>query len=211
MSKETDRLLGHADEADGIEEYDNPLPDWWLGLFWLTIFWAIGYVAWFAFTDQSQVGWYQDEVAAADERWPEQAEAVVQFAYSEEAAAAGAEIYATNCLVCHGPELEGGIGVSLVDDEWIHGSQASDVVSVLRNGVLDKGMPAWGQILSPEQINQVASYILGQHSLATGRSMEEITADPSAATPSVDDPAADSSDDMVGDTVGANAEAGPGA
>lgn len=177
MSKDTDRLLGHADEADGIEEYDNPLPDWWLGLFWLTIFWAIAYVAWFAFTDQSQVRWYQDEMAAADERWPEQAEAVVQFSYSEEAAAAGAEIYATNCLVCHGPELEGGIGVSFIDDEWIHGGQAADVISVIRNGVLDRGMPAWGQILSPEQINEVASYILGQHSLATGRSMDEITAE----------------------------------
>ena len=43
MSKETNRLLGHSDEADGIDEYDNPLPDWWVGLFWLTIVWAIGY------------------------------------------------------------------------------------------------------------------------------------------------------------------------
>ena len=34
------KLLGHADEADGIEEYDNPLPDWYIGLFWLTIIWA---------------------------------------------------------------------------------------------------------------------------------------------------------------------------
>ncbi|NNK63068.1 MAG: hypothetical protein HKO98_07620, partial [Gemmatimonadetes bacterium] len=43
VSKETNRLLGHADEADGIEEYDNPLPDWWLGLFWFTIIWGIAY------------------------------------------------------------------------------------------------------------------------------------------------------------------------
>ena len=43
MAKENNRLLGHSDEADGIDEYDNPLPDWWLGLFWLTIVWALGY------------------------------------------------------------------------------------------------------------------------------------------------------------------------
>jgi cytochrome c oxidase cbb3-type subunit 3 len=178
MSKDTNRLLGHADEADGIEEYDNPLPDWWLGMFWLTALWAVGYVAWFTFTDQSQVTWYENEMAAADERYPEQANAVIQFAYSEDAAAAGSEIYATYCAVCHGAALEGGIGVSFVDAEWIHGGQAGDVIATIRAGVLDKGMPAWDQILSPEQVNQVASYILGEHSRATGRSMEEITAPP---------------------------------
>ena len=183
MSRDTNRLLGHADEADGIEEYDNPLPDWWLGLFWLTILWAIAYVAWFAFTNQSQVAWYENEVAAADERWPEQANAAVQFAYSEEAAAAGAEIYTTNCLVCHGANLEGGIGVSFVDDEWIHGGQAEQVVAIIRNGALAKGMPAWGQILSPEQVNQVASYILEGHAAATGRTMEEIMAPPAEDGP----------------------------
>jgi len=178
MSRDTNRILGHADEADGIEEYDNPLPDWWLGMFWLTGLWAVAYVAWFAFTGQSQIAWYEGEIAAADERWPVQANAVVQFAYSEEAAAAGEEIYATYCLVCHGPDLEGGIGVSFLDAEWIHGGQARDVIAAIRTGVLDKGMPAWDQILSPEQVNQVTSYILGRHSQATGRSMDEITAPP---------------------------------
>ena len=48
MSTENNRLLGHSDEADGIDEYDNPLPDWWVGLFWFTIVWAIalGYLVW---------------------------------------------------------------------------------------------------------------------------------------------------------------------
>ena len=55
MSKDTNRLLGHADEADGIEEYDNPLPDWWLGLFWLCVLWAIGYTVHYHFiADRSQ-------------------------------------------------------------------------------------------------------------------------------------------------------------
>ena len=43
MSKDTNEVLGHADESDGIEEYDNPLPDWWLGLMWFTVIWAAAY------------------------------------------------------------------------------------------------------------------------------------------------------------------------
>ena len=39
MSRDTNRLMGHADEADGIEEYDNPLPDWWLGVFGMRYYW----------------------------------------------------------------------------------------------------------------------------------------------------------------------------
>ena len=64
MSKETDRLLGNADEADGIEEYDNPLPDWWLGLFWLCIIWAIGYTVHYHFiAHRSQEKHLQAEMA----------------------------------------------------------------------------------------------------------------------------------------------------
>jgi cytochrome c oxidase cbb3-type subunit 3 len=43
MSKETNQVLGHAEESDGIEEYDNPLPTWWLGLFYFTIAWGVVY------------------------------------------------------------------------------------------------------------------------------------------------------------------------
>ena len=67
MSKKTrDVMLGHADEADGIEEYDNPLPDWWTGLFWLTIVFAIAYTAHYHFiAERSQVKELAAEMAAA--------------------------------------------------------------------------------------------------------------------------------------------------
>ena len=73
MSKDTNELLGHADEADGIEEYDNPLPDWWVGLFWLTVLWAAGYGLFYHFiADLSQEGFLEAEMAAAEARWPDQ-------------------------------------------------------------------------------------------------------------------------------------------
>jgi len=183
MSKDTNRLLGHADEADGIEEYDNPLPDWWLGLFWGAIVWAVAYVAWFALTDQSQVRWYESEVAAAEARWPEQAQADVQFAYSEDAAAAGEEVWGAFCFQCHGAALEGGIGPSLVDAEWVHGGQAEQILHTIRNGVLDKGMPAWSGTLSPEQVSQVTSYVVQQNAAATGRTVDDILAPAETAEP----------------------------
>jgi len=65
VSKDTNRLMGHADEADGIEEYDNPLPDWWLGLFWFCIIWAIGYAVHYHFiADRSQEKGLAAEMAA---------------------------------------------------------------------------------------------------------------------------------------------------
>lgn len=181
MSKDTNRLLGHADEADGIEEYDNPLPDWWLGLFWLTIIWSIGYGAHYHFiANRSQEKALAAEMAAAEARWPVQAQAALAFTYSDESAAAGQQVYEQNCFPCHGMQMEGGIGPSMVDDEWIHGGTAADIVRVIREGVLDKGMVAWSGILSPEQVNNVASYIIQRNSQATGRAIDDIVAESDA-------------------------------
>jgi cytochrome c oxidase cbb3-type subunit 3 len=182
VSKETNRLLGHADEADGIEEYDNPLPDWWLGLFWFTIIWGVAYGVHYHFiADRSQEGALAAEMAAADARWPEQAQAEIQFAMSDAAVEAGAPIYTQNCAPCHAAAGEGLIGPSFLDDEWIHGGSATEVISVIRNGVLEKGMVAWEGILSPEQINNVAAYVLDLHMDATGRTLEDVMSEPGAA------------------------------
>lgn len=182
MSKETDRILGHSDESDGIEEYDNPLPDWWVGLFWFTIVWALGYGIWYhVIADRSQVKGLADEMAAAEAALaarPAGAEAAAAapavFAVTPEAVGAGETVFAQNCAACHGANLQGGIGPTFLDAEWLHGGQASDIIRTITEGVPAKGMIAWGPILSPEQINQVAAYVVSKHSEATGRPVEEI-------------------------------------
>lgn len=178
MSKDTNRLLGHADEADGIDEYDNPLPDWWLGLLWFTIIWAIAYGIHYHFiADRSMEASLAAEMAAAEARWPEQAAAeaaaTADFAVTADAAAAGESVFMTNCLACHGPTLEGGIGPSFVDDEWLHGRKATDILRTIREGVPAKGMVPWQGILSPEQINNVAAFIITKNSEATGRPTDD--------------------------------------
>jgi cytochrome c oxidase cbb3-type subunit III len=157
------QVLGHGDEADGIEEYDNPLPDWWLGLFWITIVWAFAYTVHYHFiADRSQEKALAAEIAAAEVKYASAAPKV--FEITPELAEAGKTVYASNCAACHGPELGGGIGPALNDGEWIHGGSADEVIQTIRNGVAAKGMPAWGPILGTERVNQVAAYILSLQS-----------------------------------------------
>jgi cytochrome c oxidase cbb3-type subunit III len=160
--KPRDQVLGHGDEADGIEEYDNPLPDWWLGLFWLTIVWALGYTLHYHFiAERSQEKALAAELAAAEVRWPQSGEAGA-FVVTDALATAGEAVYQTNCAACHGARLDGGIGPALADGEWIHGGEPEQVLHTIMEGVPAKGMPGWGPILGPERVKQVAAYILSQ-------------------------------------------------
>jgi len=181
LSKDTNRLLGHSDEADGIDEYDNPLPDWWVGLFWLTIIWAIGYGVHYHFiANRSFEQALASEMAAAEARWPaeaaaaELAAAVSDFTVTPELVSAGEQVYLTQCIACHGANLEGVIGPSFLDDEWIHGGSVADVFRIIREGVPEKGMIPWAAILSPQQINEVTAFILQRHMDATGRTMDDL-------------------------------------
>ena len=173
MSKDTNRVLGHAAEADGIEEYDNPLPDWWLGLFIGCIVWAGVYTVHYHFiAHRSPVKTLAAEMAEARERWPEAARPAA-VAIGEEAVEAGEAVYKANCTGCHGEKLEGGIGPSLVDSVWIHGGAPDQVVHTITAGVPDKGMLTWGPILGPEKIGQVTAYVLSKNHEALGIDDEE--------------------------------------
>jgi len=160
--KELDRILGHGAESDGIEEYDNPMPNWWVGMFYLTIIWAVAYVAYYHFIGkESHVKALAAQVAEAEARWPKSS----QLATVEEtpaAIAAGEGVYKANCVACHGAELQGGIGPSLVDSTWVHGSKPEEIVATITNGVAAKGMPTWGPILGNEKIGEVAAYIISK-------------------------------------------------
>ena len=165
-----DQVLGHADEADGIEEYDNPLPNWWLGLFYLTIIWAAGYGAHYHFFGKrSQEQALAAELAEAERRWPAEARAAATVVMSEAAIEAGEAVYKANCTGCHGEEMTGGIGPSLVDTVWIHGGTPEAILATITNGVPEKGMLTWGPILGPEKVAQVAAYVVDQNREANER------------------------------------------
>jgi cytochrome c oxidase cbb3-type subunit 3 len=160
VSKITDEILGHADEYDGIEEYDNPLPDWWLALFVITIVGGVAYALNYHFiSDHSQAKYYEAEMAAAAARWPQTTTEAGAVALTDENIASGLEIFTTNCVACHGANLEGGIGPNLVDEEWIHGGELEDIIRTVTEGVPEKGMLTWGPILGPEKVGKVSAYV----------------------------------------------------
>lgn len=167
-----DQVLGHAAEADGIEEYDNPMPNWWLGLFYLTIVWAVGYAVHYHFiARRSQPAHLAAEMADADLRWPREAAAAqaATLVITPEAVEAGKVIYQANCVACHGADLKGGIGPNLLDTLWIHGGTPEAILATITHGVPEKGMLTWGPILGPEKVAQVAAYVVEQNGEATGR------------------------------------------
>lgn len=162
-----DVVLGHADECDGIEEYDNRLPNWWVGLFVICCIYGVVYAVDYHFVSQtSQAQAYEAELAAAEEAWPTPStDEALASASSPEAIEAGKAIYATNCIGCHGADATGGIGPDLTDAEWLHGGTLAEINTTVTEGVPEKGMVAWGSILGPAKVAQVSAYV---HSLGGG-------------------------------------------
>ncbi len=161
MSKNENRLLGHAADNDGIDEYDNALPDWWVGLFLFSIVWGIGYAIEYHFVSgRSQVKYYEAEMAAAKVQWPDSGPKAVAF--DEATIAAGAQVFKEQCVACHGANMQGGIGPNLLDATWIHGAAPEQIQNTVTNGVAAKGMPAWGPILGPDKVAKVTAYVASE-------------------------------------------------
>ena len=72
---------------------------------------------------------------------------------------AGAELYARYCASCHGAGLDGGNGSSLIDGEWAFGDTHDEILKSIKVGLVDRGMPAFGEVLSDAQIGHVIAYI----------------------------------------------------
>lgn len=166
-----DRLLDH--EYDGIREYDNPMPRWWLYIFYASIVYSLLY-----FLNvpgigpgKGRIAAYERDMAAAEaQRAKLEAAAptmtaaqLVALSRDAQHVAAGKQVFTTNCVPCHAAGGAGLIGPNLTDDYWIHGGRPLEILHTVRTGVLAKGMPAWGPVLQPQQLTNVVAYVLTLH------------------------------------------------
>ena len=151
---------------DGIQEYDNDLPGWWLGIFWVTIIFSIVYPFIYDFgpgkfaseTVEAEVAEVRSKASGPNSVQANEG-SLLKLTSDSTALAMGKDIFATKCAACHSPQGQGLIGPNLTDDFWIHGGGLPDIQRVVTEGVLEKGMIAWRGQLTPDQINAVSAYI----------------------------------------------------
>ena len=157
-------IMRQDHEYDGIQELDNDLPPWWLYLFYFTIVFGVGYMAYYHVLGKglSQAQEYAQEVAAINEAREAATGGKDPYEVGEatpEQIAEGKALFAANCAACHLPDGGGLIGPNLTDDAWIHGCSDEAIVNVIRKGVPAKGMIAWESTLRPNQIVAVTQFI----------------------------------------------------
>jgi cytochrome c oxidase cbb3-type subunit 3 len=169
-----DRLLEH--EYDGIREYDNPLPRWWLIILWVTVIYSVVYAINIipgVGSGPGRVKNYENEMAAALQKYGDPSAGaqdnavddatVLAAAANPGAVGTGQQVFVTYCASCHREDAGGNIGPNLTDSYWIHGGKPSQIHHTIANGVLDKGMPAWNAVLRPDQVLAVAAYVTTLH------------------------------------------------
>jgi cytochrome c oxidase cbb3-type subunit 3 len=161
---------GH--DYDGIEEYDNPLPMWWVWMFILSIVFAVGYLVWYpgmgnfgGASDWTSEGQWQEQVDRHDARFaPIYAELAAldeaSLHTNRDAQQVGRRLYLNHCSSCHGVAAQGAFGFpNLSDAEWIWGEGLEAVKTAIRNG-RQAAMPPWAAALGDEGVTNVANYVL---------------------------------------------------
>ena len=162
---------GHVWDED-LVEYNNPLPRWWLGLFWITAFFMLVYLVIYpgfghlrGITGWTQIGQYEEEVAAAEKRYGDVFAAfsdvpLAELSQNPAAVQLGRNLFMNHCATCHGSDARGAKGFpNLADDDWLYGSGPETVAASITNG-RNGVMPGLGAALGDEGVEQITAYVL---------------------------------------------------
>ena len=149
----------HVWDGD-ITEYNKPLPRWWINLFYLTIVFAIGYLAWYGglggyqglgkWTSQGE---HARDLASDTARLektfaPYHGKSIDVLAGDANAVRLGRSIFGNTCATCHGSSAKGATGYpNLSDNIWHWGGKPDQILETVLNG-REGVMPPWGKVLS---------------------------------------------------------------
>lgn len=169
--EEKPETMGHVWDGD-LAEYNNPLPRWWLNMFYITLVFGLGYLVLYPGlgTFAGVLGWtskgqYEGEVKVADERYNplyEQylKEDIAVLVQNKEALRTGERLFVNYCTVCHGSDARGATGFpNLRDGDWLWGGEPAAIKTSIMQGRTGM-MPPWGPALGPEGVKNVAQYVI---------------------------------------------------
>ena len=178
---EIGKPTGHVWDED-LVELNNPLPRWWLYMFYITIAFAVGYLILYpglgsyqGLLGWTEVGQHEAEVKAAEAQVAPMYDKflkqdIAALAQDKDAMKTGERLFVNYCAVCHGSDARGARGFpNLRDDDWLYGGSPEAIKTTImygRNGM----MPAWEGPLGGEQgVNDVANYVMS----LSGRKVDE--------------------------------------
>jgi cytochrome c oxidase cbb3-type subunit 3 len=164
---------GHVWDGD-LREYQNPMPRWWILLFYITIAFSVIYLILFPGLGtqfKGVLGWSQekqhaDEVRAANARFDPIFNAYLQqpiekVAADPRARQMGERIFLNNCAQCHGADARGSKGFpNLADNDWLYGGSAEAIETSISNGRNGVMPPMAAAVGSAEDVTDVAHYVL---------------------------------------------------
>ncbi|MDR3451979.1 MAG: cytochrome-c oxidase, cbb3-type subunit III [Rhodoferax sp.] len=167
-----DNTTGHVWDGD-LREMNNPLPRWWVGLFIITIVFALVYLALYPGlgTYPGLLGWtsrgqYQTEMSKGN------AEVAPLYAkYSSmkpedvaadaQAMAIGERLFMNNCAQCHGSDARGGNGFpNLTDNDWLYGGTPDKIIETITHGRIGNMPPMAAALGTADDVKNVAQYVL---------------------------------------------------
>jgi cytochrome c oxidase cbb3-type subunit 3 len=191
FAKEKGEVILREHEYDGIQEYDQKLPNWWLFTFYGAIvffvgYWALYYHTGVLKTDQVII---QEKIAAVQKAKDAELEKTLatldnsklvhQWAADPAIVSAGEATFLTNCSACHGADLSATMvvgaakiplpGLAINDGQWKFGAKPMDIFKLINQGSPPDStgyngakMQAWGQTLTPKQVAEVTAFIIAK-------------------------------------------------
>ncbi len=170
---------------DGIQEYDQKMPNWWLTILWLSIaFFFVYYLVYYSFgllptstesMDARVEAIAQQRVDAVKRTLDSLDDSILvnQWGSDTTILAKGQEVYNQHCVACHAPDMNSNNGLTarpLTDGVWHYGDKPMDVFNIILTGTPKDSegykmmrMEKWGEKIGPEKVAQVTAYILSKN------------------------------------------------